>query len=135
MITISDAQARKIVVQVVVATSGPNLVEAVKPGAKVAAQGMKRRAPVDTRLLQDKIEVLEETMSGPTHGTAYAGVVGGGDERPPSIYWWFNEHGTSVMDGQPFARPTVDEDAPQVVTAVAVHIARKLASMGGVFVG
>lgn len=80
-------------------------------------EGSMRRSPVDTGYMRDSHEVVS---------------TGEGVEmRVNTEYAVHQEFGTSKMQAQPFVRPTIDEDADDIVQACKDEAEKQIQEKGG----
>jgi HK97 gp10 family phage protein len=90
--------------------------EALEAGGDVLLDGRKKRVPKDTRQLEDNLSVMGPYKDGNFHFI----TVGIDKDAPGEVhrYGLAQEFGTSNMPGQPYIRPTIDEDMTKARAAM-----------------
>ena len=96
---------------------------AVTAGAEVAQAGMQERAPKDTHNLEQHIQVAGPFQSG-NFIFAEVGVLGADAET--ARYGNAQEYGWGNEPGQPYIRPTIDEDKGKVRRAMKESMEKEL---------
>lgn len=93
--------------------------QALAAGASVALDGMQRRAPKDTRNLEQSLTATEPKQDG-NYVYVEVGLVTADAET--ARYGTAQEYGTSKMAAQPYIRPTLDEDATRIRAAIKASL-------------
>lgn len=90
--------------------------DALKAGAEVAVDGMRRRVAVDTGNLKDSLRVSDVQQDGNTISVEM-GLLSG-TEAATARYGNAQEFGSSSMPAHPYIRPTMAEDKNKITTAM-----------------
>lgn len=93
---------------------------ALRAGAAVAKDGLRRRVPKDTHNLEFHLHATEVKQEGNT-SFVLVGVMeddGSPADAETARYANSQEYGTSSMAAQPYVRPTIEEDKGAIKKAM-----------------